>query len=39
MSYILERDDLSKTEPVIFYIVRGTDTLYGHLRLAERTTP
>jgi serine protease Do len=39
MAYILDREDLAKTEPVIFYIVRGSDTLYGHLRLAERTTP
>ena len=39
IAYILDRDDLTKAEPVIFYIVRGTDTLYGHLRLAERTTP
>ncbi|HZL89504.1 MAG TPA: trypsin-like peptidase domain-containing protein [Pirellulaceae bacterium] len=39
MAYILDRDDLAKSEPVIFYIVRGTDTLYGHLRMAERTTP
>lgn len=39
IAYILDREDLSKAEPVIFYIVRGNDTLYGHLRLAERTTP
>jgi serine protease Do len=39
MAYILERDDLSKYDPIVFYIVRGTDTLYGHLRLAQRTTP
>ena len=39
IAYIMDREDLSKAEPVIFYIVRGTDTLYGHLRLAERTTP
>ncbi|HUE72519.1 MAG TPA: trypsin-like peptidase domain-containing protein [Pirellulaceae bacterium] len=39
ISYILDREDLTKAEPVIFYIVRGTDTLYGHLRLAERTAP
>jgi serine protease Do len=39
MAYILDRDDLAKSDPVIFYIVRGSDTLYGHLRLAERTSP
>ncbi|MGV3608556.1 MAG: trypsin-like peptidase domain-containing protein [Planctomycetaceae bacterium] len=39
ISYILEREDLPKTEPVVFYIVRGSDTLFGHIRLAERTRP
>ncbi|MGH9204363.1 MAG: trypsin-like peptidase domain-containing protein, partial [Vicinamibacterales bacterium] len=39
IAYIMDREDLSKTEPVIFYIVRGSDTLFGHLRLAERTSP
>jgi serine protease Do len=39
VAYILDREDLAKLDPVVFYIVRGTDTLYGHLRLAQRTTP
>jgi serine protease Do len=39
IAYILERDDLSKLESIVFYIVRGSDTLYGHLRLAARTAP
>lgn len=39
IAYILDREDLSVTEPVVFYIVRGTDTLYGQIRLAERTKP
>jgi len=39
IAYILERDDLSKLDSVIFYIVRGSDTLFGHLRLAQRTSP
>src|SRR5262245_59671519 len=39
ISYILDRDDLTKLDSIVFYIVRGTDTLYGHLRLAARTTP
>lgn len=37
VSYVLDRDDLNRQEPVLFYILRGSDTLYGHLRLAERT--
>jgi serine protease Do len=36
MAYILDRDDLAKFDPMIFYIVRGSDTLYGHLRMAGR---
>jgi serine protease Do len=39
IAYILEREDLAKIDPVVFYIVRGTDTLYGHLRIAQRTAP
>ena len=39
IAYILDRDDLGKLESVVFYIIRGGDTLYGHLRLARRTTP
>ena len=36
IAYILDRDDLTKFDPMIFYIVRGSDTLYGHLRMAGR---
>ncbi|WP_254508724.1 trypsin-like peptidase domain-containing protein [Anatilimnocola floriformis] len=36
VSYVLDREDSSRQEPVLFYILRGSDTLYGHLRLAER---
>jgi serine protease Do len=36
IAYILERDDLSKLDSIVFYIVRGSDTLYGHMRLAAR---
>jgi len=39
IAYILERDDLTKLDSIVFYIVRGSDTLYGHLRLATRTAP
>jgi serine protease Do len=36
IAYILDREDLSKLDSVVFYIVRGSDTLFGHLRLAQR---
>jgi len=39
IAYILERDDLAKPEGIVFYIIRGSDTLYGHMRLAARTSP
>jgi serine protease Do len=39
MAYILDREDLSRLDPVVFYIVRGSDTLYGHLQMAKRTSP
>ena len=39
VAYVLDREDLAKLDPIVFYIVRGTDTLYGHLRIASRTTP
>ena len=39
IAYILERDDLSKLDSIVFYILRGSDTLYGHMRLAARVTP
>jgi len=29
----------AKEEPVVFYIIRGTETLQGQIRLAERTRP
>jgi serine protease Do len=35
IAYILERDDLNKLDSVVFYIIRGTDTLYGHMRIAS----
>jgi serine protease Do len=35
IAYILERDDLTKLDSVVFYIIRGTDTLYGHMRIAS----
>ena len=36
ISYILDREDLSQLEPLVFYILRGNETLYGHLRVAGR---
>jgi serine protease Do len=36
IAYILDREDLAKLDPMTFYIVRGSDTLYGHLRVAGR---
>jgi serine protease Do len=36
IAYILEREDLAKFDPLTFYIVRGSDTLYGQLRVAGR---
>jgi serine protease Do len=35
IAYILERDDLNKLESIVFYIIRGNDTLYGHMRLGK----
>ena len=36
VAYILDREDLQRLDPVVFYLVRGSDTLYGHLRLASK---
>jgi serine protease Do len=36
IAYILDREDLTRLDPMVFYIVRGSDTLYGHLRLAGK---
>ena len=36
IAYVLDREDLAKLDPMTFYIVRGSDTLYGHLRIAGR---
>ena len=34
VTYILNRSDLMDLQPVKFYILRGEQTLYGHMRLA-----
>jgi serine protease Do len=38
VSYILNRSDFSNLGPVKFYILRGNETLYGHLTVAARST-
>ncbi|MEA1950423.1 MAG: trypsin-like peptidase domain-containing protein [Planctomycetota bacterium] len=38
ISYILKRLDLNKKDPVKFFILRGGETLYGHMSLATRRT-
>jgi hypothetical protein len=35
VAYILNRPDFQKLQPVKFYILRGTDTLYGFMRVAS----
>ncbi len=35
VSYVLDHPDLSKFAPLKFYILRGQETLYGHLRLSN----
>lgn len=34
--YILNRKDFQALQPVKFYILRGSDTLFGHLEVASR---
>ncbi len=35
--YVLDRPDFAEIEPLKFYIVRGSETLYGHLTVARKT--
>jgi serine protease Do len=37
VAYVLNRDDLAQLMPLKFYIVRGRETLFGHLTLADTT--
>jgi serine protease Do len=37
VNYILDRPDFATLEPVKFYIVRGTETLFGHMSVARNT--
>ncbi len=36
VNYILGRSDFTQLDPLKFYIIRGSETLYGHLKLANR---
>ncbi len=36
VAYILNRPDFATIEPLKFYILRGNETLYGHLRVSMR---
>ena len=35
ISYVLEHSQLSDFNPLMFYIMRGNETLYGHLDISE----
>lgn len=35
LNYILNRDDFVDLQPIKFYIVRGSETLFGHMRVAR----
>ena len=37
VNYVLDRPDFGQLEPVKFYILRGNETLYGHLTVARNT--
>jgi serine protease Do len=36
VNYILGRSDFTQLDPLKFYIIRGSETLYGHLKMANR---
>jgi hypothetical protein len=38
MSYILTRPNLKELEPLKFFVMRGGDTLYGHLTVSHGPT-
>lgn len=37
VDYVLDRPDFGQLDPVKFYILRGSETLYGHLTVARNT--
>ena len=39
VTYVLNRPDFAKLEPLKFYIVRGSETFSGNLSLAQRPVP
>ena len=34
VAFILNSDEFAKAQPAKFYILRGSETLYGHLRVS-----
>ena len=40
VAYIMNRPDLTDFEPLKFYVLRGNDTLYGHLpiKIAKKSS-
>jgi serine protease Do len=36
VNYVLDRPDFGQLDPVKFYILRGNETLYGHLTVARK---
>jgi len=38
VQFILGSAEFARVQPVKFYLLRGTETLYGHLRLSSTTT-
>ncbi len=38
VAYVLGRSDFAQLEPLKFYILRGSETLYGHLTVSHRRT-
>jgi serine protease Do len=37
ISYVLDREDFDKLQPMRFYIRRGNETLYGHISVAQQS--
>ncbi len=35
LNYVLNREDFVDLQPIKFYIVRGSETLFGHMRVAK----
>lgn len=35
LNYILNRQDFVDLQPIKFYILRGHETLFGHMRIAQ----